>query len=66
MNMMLRTASVSVDVPRDWLTDDGDYTEEEGWKEVEDEITRALDRYRFTTGLKVRFSEWADDAEEAS
>ena len=58
---LLRTAAVTVEVPREWLTEDGEYTEEEGWKDVEEEIATALGRYRFATGSKVDFSEWADD-----
>ena len=63
---LYRRVAVSVVVGRNWLTDDGNMSEEEGWKTMQEEIERALQSrpYQLTrTDYKLSFEEWDADAE---
>lgn len=60
-----RGARITVQVSRDWLTADGDYTEAEGWTELTEELTKSLTSYGLTADVKLMFEEWDGEPEPA-
>ena len=55
-----RTAKITVQVSRTWLTSDGDFPEDEGWVEIEDALTKSL----IPTEVKFIFEEWDGEPEQ--
>ena len=62
----IRYALISVQAPQDWLTDDGNCSHEEGWKEMEEQLRKALTPPSLTRYVKVEFEEWDGEPEQAA
>lgn len=60
-----RVASILVSVPVDWLTNDGEDSEEAGWTEVKGQIEPHLGRYNAHGSAAamptLSFIEWRED-----
>ena len=60
-----RVATILVTVPVDWLLNDGEGSEEEGWAELTEQIERYLRRFNHggsaATMPSLSFIEWTED-----
>ena len=57
-----RLARLSIMVDNDWLTAEGEGDAQEGWKEIQAEVERAILRLHIR-GLVVAWEEWEGEAE---
>ena len=53
-----RGAKISVWVTHNWLTADGDFSPEQGWKELGTELYKSLHAVKLGTGVKSDLEEW--------
>lgn len=58
-----RGARVSVLVDYNWLTDNGEYDVSDGWKEIEKELVKRIDRASPWPEVKLEFEEWEGEPE---
>ena len=54
----VRMARISVVVDHKWLTQDGDLTLAESWKEITETLIRRLDRAVPWPEVRIEFEEW--------
>ena len=60
-----RFAVIHIKVNEDWLTADGECSEEEGWKEIEDKLNWLLTNDKMVAiELEMSFLEWDDTDRE--
>ena len=59
-----RMASISVTVAQSWLTQDGELTPAESWKDITEMLIKRLDRAVPWPEVKIEFIEWHGEPEK--